>query len=142
MVKSSGFNGDDAEDPFYFDHFDVSSIGLYKDGQALPHRQIYTPDFTNKLFTLDYVKSMIQNTQHLNTNLNNGIGMDRFSKGYTFFTFNLTPDFDMDQPQLPRDGNLRLDIQFRKKLAHAINVIVYATFDSQLQITKDRQIIV
>lgn len=87
------------------------------------------------------MKSIIHNTQHLNTNMNNGIDLEKFKSGYTFFTFNLTPDFDINQCQMPRDGNLRLELKFGGTLAQAINVIVYATFDSKIEITKDRAII-
>ncbi len=142
MIKSSAYTGNYNANSFDFAHFDVKCIGLFRDGQSLPHRQIYQPDFTNKLFTCDYVKSIIHNTQHLNTNLNNGITMSDFYKEeYCFFTFNITPDFDMTQVQVPRDGNLRLDMRFAKPLTEAINVIIYATFDAEIQITNAREII-
>ena len=143
FVSSASFNGSDLEsDPFKFEHFNVNSVGLFRDGQAIPYRDLYEPDFENKLYTREYVKSIIHQTQHLNTNLTNGIDMEKFANGgYTFFTFNLTHDFDYTQSQMPRDGNLRLEVKFAGALAKSINVIVYATFDSQLQITKDRQII-
>ena len=47
----------------------------------------------------------------------------------------------MTQVQQANDGNLRLDIKFTKPLAEPINVIVYATFDAELQITKDKEVI-
>jgi hypothetical protein len=141
MVKTQAYNGVLADDPFYFNHFDVSSVGLYKDGQSAPYREIYEPNFENDLFFRDYVKSIVHNTQHLNTNVNNGITMDEFKQGYTFFTFNLTPDFDMNQTQQASGGNLRLELRFSKPLVDPINVIVYATFDATLQITRDNQVI-
>ena len=55
MVKSSAYTGDHQHDSFNFEHFNVKSIGLFRDGQSLPHRQIYQPDFDAKLFTCDYV---------------------------------------------------------------------------------------
>ena len=142
MVNGSAYNGNYLHNPFNFEHFNIQSLGLYRDGQSLPYRQIYEPRFNSGLFTKEYVKSIIQNTQHFNTNLNNGISMDDFkNNGYSFFTFNLTPDFDMTQVQQANDGNLRLDIKFTKPLAEPINVIVYATFDAELQITKDKEVI-
>ena len=52
-----------------------------------------------------------------------------------------TPDFDMLQTQMPRDGNLRLEIRFRTQLKEPINVIVYGTFDTHIQINKQREIV-
>ena len=67
--------------------------------------------------------------------------MDDFKgNGYTFFTFNLTPDFDFTQPQVVRDSNLRLEVRFHQALAQGINIIAYATYDANIQISKDHQI--
>lgn len=143
MVKSESFNGDVAAgDPFEFSNFNVQSVGLYRDGQSLPFRELYQPNFVTGVYLRDYMRSIIHNTQHMNTNLNNGITLDDFARGkYCFFTFNLTPDFDMNQRQLPRDANLRLELKFGTQLAQSINVIVYGTFDTQIQITRDKEII-
>ena len=68
--------------------------------------------------------------------------MDDFSKkGYAFFTFNLTPDFDMNQVQQARDANLRLDMTFAETLKDAINVIAYGIFDAKIEITGNLRII-
>ena len=143
FVKASAYNGSELEgSPFKFEHFNVSSIGLFRDGQSLPYRELYEPNFKDGLYTREYVKSIVHCTQHLNTNLSNGISLEKFANGgYTFFTFNLTPDVDYNQRQMPRDGNLRLEIKFAEPLPKAINVLIYATFDSELQITKAREII-
>ena len=124
-----------------FEHFNIASIGLFKDGQALPYQTSYTPNFNENLFARDYVISIIQNTEQLDRNFNNGISMEMFKNGHTLFTFNLTPDFTMSQTQLPQDGNLRLDVNFREALGESINVLIYAVFDSEIQITGDGKII-
>ena len=143
FVKATSFNGDSQDDdPFFFEHFNVQSVGLYRDGQSVPYREVYQPSFTKGIVVKEYVKSIIHNTQLMNTNQNNGITLSDFiSNGYTFFTFNLTADFDYNQQQIAHDGNLRLDIKFEKSLAQPINVIVYGLFDTLINITKDRQII-
>ena len=66
---------------------------------------------------------------------------DFAENGYCFFTFNLTPDFDMNQPQVVKDSNLCLDIQFINALKESINVVVYGIFDGKIEITKDKRII-
>lgn len=142
FVKGTAYGGTIlANDPFKFEHFNVNSVGLFRDGQSLPYRELYEPNFDEELYTRDYLKSIVHCTQHLNTNLDNGIDLAKFAENCTFFSFNLTPDFDYTQCQLPRDGNLRLEVKFAKALPEAINVIVYATFDSEIQVTKNREII-
>lgn len=138
FVKTTAFNGTGLVDsPFTFNDFTVSSIGLYRNGQLVPFSDMYEGKGMK-----EYLRSIVHNTQLLNTNFTNGISFAPFQNGpYTLFTFNLTPDFDMTHSQLPRDGNLRLEIKFRNPLAEPINVVIYGTFDSQIQITKNRQII-
>jgi len=141
MVRARAFNGHLGDDPLRFDHYDVSYVGLLCDGQPIPFRDTYRPDFEHHLYAREYMMAIIQNTQHLNNNINNGITMNRFADGCTLFTFNIAPDFDMMAPQAPRDGNLRLDLKFDKPLPNAINVIVYGVFDGELQIGKDKQVV-
>ena len=94
------------------------------------------------MITDTYVRSILQNTKILNTNNDNGIDLEDFSKkGYAFFTFNLTPDFDMNQVQQARDANLRLEMHFNEAVPYAINVIAYGIFYAKIEITGDRRII-
>ena len=74
-------------------------------------------------------------------NVNCGISLEEWSNGKTYFTFNLTPDFCMNQAQPPRKGNMRLEVNFQKALPHSINVIIVGVFDSAIQITKQRRIL-
>ena len=68
--------------------------------------------------------------------------MEKFANGgCALFTFNLTSDFCITQTQMPRDGNIRLDLKFARNLGEPINIIVYGLFDTEIQITKDREII-
>ena len=87
------------------------------------------------------MRSIVQSEGNYNKNLNNGITIDDFTKGpATFYTFNLTPDYSIAQKQFPKSSPVRLDISFKKPIEEPINVIIYALFDSQLEITKNRDI--
>jgi hypothetical protein len=142
FVKEKAYAGKYEEEPFNFEHFNLSSLGLFRNGQSLPFREMYSPNFKDGLYTRDYVISMIQNTEHLDRNINNGINMDMFANGgYALYTFNLTPDFSINQSQIPRDGNLRLDVKFAAPTPESINVIVYGLFDGEIQISKSHEII-
>jgi len=143
LVTNEAFKGSYSKDPYDFATFSVTSLGLYRDGEPVPNRRIYETNFDQGLITESYFRSIILNTQHFNTNLNNGIRMEDWKKdgGLTFYTFNLAPDFEMGNYQQIADGNLRLEIRFKKAIAEAINVVVYALFDDILQITRDRAVI-
>jgi hypothetical protein len=78
---------------------------------------------------------------HLDKNLNIGITLSDFKDKYPLFTFVLAPDFDINTPQLPKQGNLRLDIKFTNPLSESVCVLMYAIFDSEIEINKSRTII-
>lgn len=142
LVDNAAFNGSYQMNPFDFDHFNVNFVGLYCDGQALPYRTGYRPNFEKNLVAREYFMSIIQNMEHMRKNVNNGITLEDFiDNGKTLFTFNLTPDFCMNQGQPPRKGNMRLELGFSQSLKTTINVIILGVFDTAIQITKNRRII-
>lgn len=104
-------------------------------------RETYTQDFDSNHMT-SYVSSIIRNMGHLDKNLNCGITYDDFKNEYPFFTFVLAPDFDVNTTQLPKQGNLKLDIKFKNGLAAPAVVHIYGVFDSDIQINKNRTIFI
>jgi len=142
MVRTEAFSGSLDHNPFDFQHFKLAQLSLHRDGQMIPYKRPYTMNHRDNLLTDAYVRSILQNTQLLNSNNNNGIDYADFSQnGYAFYTFNLTPDFDMNQVQQARDANLRLDMTFAETLKESINVIAYGIFDAKIQITAHRRVI-
>ena len=84
---------------------------------------------------------MIRNLGHMDKNLNNSITLKSFKDSYPFFTFVLAPDFDFNQTQLPRQGNLRLEVKFAEALADSSNILIYGVFDHEIQINKNRTVL-
>ena len=142
LITQTAYSGSNTkESPFDFKPFDLKKIALFVDGSSVPFRSGYEPNFQTPLLSDVYMRSIVQGGTHFNRNLNNGITMEDFQNGpYTFYTFNLTPDYNYYQTQFPKSAPVRLDITFGTALLTPINVIVYAIYDSQLEITKDRQI--
>jgi len=122
----------------YF-HFNVGSISLSRNSD---YKETYTQDFAKGSFVTSYVTSLIRNMGCLDKNINNGISMIDFRDTYPFFTFVLAPDFDFHQTQMPKQGNVRLDIKFDKPLQTGISILVYGLFDGEIQINKNRTIFV
>ena len=86
--------------------------------------------------------SMVQNTGMVNTNLSTGVSIDEFRNGpCALFFFNLAPDYDHTSCQETTGGNLNLDIKFFNPTPHSINVVVYGSFDTLIEITKIHKII-
>lgn len=143
MVKNVGFVGNYANNPFHFESFDVSYVGLFRDGESIPDRSPYEM-IDDHHVTRAYL-GMIHALEQYNRNETNGITLDDFRRGNMLFVFNLTPDMAVgansggcQQPY--RNGNLRLEMKFRSALAQSINVLYYGVFDGKIEITKDRSI--
>ena len=135
--KASQYSGNYVEDCSTYKHLDVTNITLSRNTD---YRESYTQDFTGDNYITSYVSSIIRNMGHLDKNLNNGITSTNFKDKYPFFTFVLAPDFDIFQTQLQKQGNLRLDIKFGMA-TESVNVLIYGIFDSEIQINKNRSIL-
>jgi hypothetical protein len=135
--NSTKHSGTFTENCVEFDHLNVNSLTLSRDTD---YRETYTQDFTKNNFMRTYVQSILRNLGQLEKNFNYGISPADFKKKCPFFTFVLAPDFDIHQSQLPRSGNLQLDIKFDTALSAPANIIIYGVFDSEIQINKTRNI--
>ena len=74
---------------------------------------------------------------------NCNIDYEDYKGGYSFWGYDLTPDQVADQSHLHpiKTGNLRLEFQFAIALEQTINVIVYAEFDSLVEINGLREVV-
>ena len=70
------------------------------------------------------------------------ITREEFNNGYSLFVFNLNPGEDTDALSPVSNGNLRLEMRFRVLLPHTTTLIVYACYDSVLEINTRRQVLV
>ena len=72
----------------------------------------------------------------------NEISRTDYGQGYTLYAFDLTPDLTCGGHfNLQKQGNLRLEVNFRQPLAQTINVLVYAEFENIIEIDKSRNVI-
>lgn len=141
MVDNDAFNGDIDKNPFHFKHNDLAEIALRINGVSHPGPP-YKPDFDSSQFVRSYVDFM-KVFGYFNTDDTNGLTMKEYQNGYTIYAFDLTADNDITAPyrQANVPHNIRLDLEFKANLANTINVLIYAVFDSLIEITKYRDVI-
>ena len=140
-LEHDAFNGNIKKSPFNFQHFNINKIGLYRDGELVPG-QIFTPDFTHGHVLRSYNNSM-NVFNYYNTDDSNGLTLDHFKKGYTLWAFDLTPNADCQAAyrNINFNSSLRLELNFEKPLSKTINVLLFAVFDSKLEVTALRDVI-
>ena len=143
LVANDAYNGAYRKNPFNFQHFNLSEIILYRNGLGVPGRP-FTPDFSagTKLYIRSYINTM-QTMGYFNTDDTNALTFDEFGGGYAVFAFDLTADNNVGAPyrQVLSSANLRLDLKFSTNLPQTVNLLLYAVFDSQVEITHTRGIL-
>ena len=141
MVENDAFNGNIKKNPFHFQHFDLRKIALYRDGVSIPGRP-FTPDFNNGKYLRSYLNT-IRTMNYYNSDDTNGLTPKMFANGYTIYAYDLTPEKDITASynQGIMSKNLRLELFFNKPLSTTINVLLFASYDSAVEITQFRDIL-
>ena len=140
MVTNEEFNGSYASNPFRFRPFRLSKLDVSCDGLNIYGRP-FEPNFRDDQYLRSYM-SLYQALRSQNEVQNCNISFQDYKDGYCFWGFDLTPDQGADQSHLLplQTGNLRLELQFARPLDVTINVIVYAEFDSLIEINGLREV--
>ena len=141
FVDSDSYSGVKDSNPFKFQHFDIDFLVLYKNGVQIPSHP-FTPNFKGKEAKRSYL-SIFHATNTFYSEKSINISYDEFLNGYTMWGFDLTSDqCDSDNFYHPTEnGNIKLEVKFKKQLAKNVTCILYADYDDILMITHDRNII-
>ena len=139
MVKQKAVNGDYTANPFNFEHFNVTDIAVTVNGENVPSRPLQVDFGNNRNYIPAYVR-LFESCGKWNKDAGLYISREDFGNGYSFFAFNINPYFDEDYINLVRRGNTRLELKFNTPTSEAVNVVVFATFSSLLEINKSRDV--
>jgi hypothetical protein len=141
LVSHKAFSGAYDKCAFYFQHFNVNYLTLFKNGEQMFSRP-YSPIFSNTEYSyaMPYLQSFINTGNHL---ADDGycISMEDWQNGFCLYPFDLTPDLSAHEQHwcIQEQGNLRLEIGMKSALTEAVTVIVYAEFREVLEIDKARE---
>jgi len=130
MVTDESMAGGYQQNPFNFEHFNLNYLALYANGELIPNRP-YQPNFEHNFYIKDY-QSLFEGKWGSSSIINRY----DYAHGYTIWLFNLAPALGSES----KPGSVRLELKFAQALGHTINIILYAEFDSHLQIDKYRNV--
>lgn len=144
LVDSKSFVGDSLCNPHQFTNYNLSYIVCYRDGQAFP-RNGYAMDYKAGLYVDAYV-GFIQTLNQNGTDSYASIDMDTFTSEACIYGFNLVPDLTngcglTGHVSEPRDANIRFDLRFAEPTTDNLNALIFAEYDTLVEITRDRQLI-
>lgn len=140
MVRVDSFSGRRDLSPFNFLHNDIEYLALCQDGRQLPAKA-FQPRFNTGSSVREYYNMFTSTGRHLK-DLPLSITRREFNEGYSLFVFNLGANEDSDALAPISSGNLRLEMRFRVPLPYTTTLIVYACYDSILEINSKRQVLV
>ena len=125
--------------PLNFRSFDPRHVVLIKEGVNII--KPFEPQFTGNLCMREFC-FLIQAMEMFNKDLDCGLNVDDFASGTTLFAFNLAADLALCGHAQPlREVGLNLELKFGTATTGLINVVLFALFDSKLEITKDRKVL-
>lgn len=141
LVASAAFNGSLSTNPFDFQHFNYSSIAFYIDSVACPSKP-YECDFANHQYIRAY-HSLFEGSNINHSDIGNNISKTDYPNGYALLAVDLTPDLCSSATHIsvPKTGSLRIDIQFSVALPSSVTAIVFAEFDSLIEIDQYRNVV-
>ncbi|XP_025160299.1 uncharacterized protein F54H12.2-like [Harpegnathos saltator] len=148
FVDNKAFNGARHLNPFNFHHYGINFFSLYVDGTQIPSRPLQPKFSGNEMLYAEAYHTLFSGTGIHFLNETNFISREDYPAVYTLFAFDLTLDLSANcvaQWNLVKHCSLRMEVfevRFEKALITTINCLVYAEFESVLEIDSSRQVIV
>ena len=139
MMDNDSYNGNYKKNPFNFQHYNLTQIGISVNGEEVPFKPLKL-NFDDKLFVTAY-NTLFSGTGKLHGNSGSIIKREDYSEGYTIIVADLTPFEIGDNFDLKAEGTLSVDLVFQSPLAATINVLVYAEYDNVIEIDSNRNVI-
>lgn len=142
MLSNEAFNGSFQHTPFNFKTYGLESVELTVDGENVAGTPLNC-DFQGGLYCRAY-DNMFSSMQKAYKDAGIDISYSDFASGYALFCFDLTPDgcgACNEHFEVQRNGNLRMKLRFAAATTETINILVYGEFDSVIEITKEREVL-
>jgi len=134
MTNQNRLNGLKTLNPFVFKHFNLTYLNLRINGMSVPSKP-YQPDFVNGKVARE-LRSLYDNTGVGTSDGSYGLSKDQFINNHVFFAWDLTADscngYHLHDRKVGK--SIDLELLFSAGNADAINLLVYATFETELRL--------
>jgi len=141
FVSNRALNGHANSNPFNFQHFNLSEIALYLDGQQQHAVRPIQPDYEHGLYIRAY-DSLFAGSGKPCKDEGLFISCDDYAAGYALYAFDLSADLGEDDHfRLMRQGSVRLALKFATALDATVSVVAYAEFENVIEVDRDRNVI-
>ena len=139
MMDNDSYNGNYKKNPFNFQHYNLTQIGISVSGEEIPFKPLKL-NFDDKLF-VTACNTLFSGTGKLHGNSRSIIKREDYSEGYTIIVADLIPFEIGDNFDLKAEGTLSINLVFKSPLAATINILVYAEYDNVIEIDSNCNLI-
>ena len=131
LVSSAAYMEDYSIIPFYFKHYDCSSVSFYVDGQSYPSQPLQ----------LNYEADQYVGCYRTLTTFRNDVNVDRYDykEGHCFYVLEVDPYYSFN---IKRKGHCRLELKFTEPLPESVTLTLNANFPEILNIEQSRSVFV
>lgn len=135
FVESEAFNSKLTKNPLNFQHFNVSTIILRRNGMPQPFEEIEL-DYEHSCYSQGYL-SLFQGVGNLFTNDGFAITKQQYSHGYALYGFNVSSDAgSCGTLDLITEGKLSLEVKLSSASSKSITMLCYLEYDSIIEIDR------
>ena len=141
FVSQAAVNGSYTENPFNFQHFNLSEIVLYVNGEPHPVRPMKL-DFGDNRNYVTPLCNLYQASERWYKDTSLIIDRDKFSKGYAIYAFELDPS-DLgggEYINLVPQGNVGVHARFAQATTATISAVAYCESPGLLLVDQAREV--
>ena len=145
LVDANSYTGVYGKNPYNFQNFKVTRVGLSVNGEEIPFKQLvlqYDKDKSDVDFIQAY-NTLFSGTGKMYANMGMDITRDDYPDGYTLYAFDLTPDMCPTAAYFNtvQRGSLSVDITFDGQTEVPIVMVCYSDFENIIRIDSERNAI-
>ena len=126
MMDNDSYNRKYKNNPFNFQHYNLTQIGISVNGEEIPFKPM-------KFSFVTAYNNSSSATGKLHGNSGSIIKRENYSEGYTIIVADLTPFEIGDNFDMKAEGTLSIDLVFKSPLAATMNELVYAEYDNVIE---------
>ena len=139
FVSSNAYNGDGRKNPFNFQNFNIDNFNIKINGTPVVPTP-FQPDFESGNYVREY-RWFLDNSGISHENETNGISLEEFKDGNTFFAFDFTPDLcNSFHLHKTKSGSLDITVGFKTPTTENINMLVFGSYNQAILIDADRNV--
>ncbi|KAK3107250.1 hypothetical protein FSP39_010272 [Pinctada imbricata] len=140
FVKQTAVNGSYKDNPFNFEHFNLSEIVLNINGEPLPIRPMKLDFNDNKNYITAFC-NLYQATEKWYRDGSLIIDREKFASGYAIYAFDIDPsDLGEGYINLVHQANVGVYARFSKPTTETISAIAFCEYPGLIAVDQSREI--